>query len=164
MRLSHPPIVLYFTSSIPAFSRKKYLFSYITIILFLCGACAHTIQPPAPFQKDNITFVAQKKDFDRLLKSGSEYLIVCFTEKHCNSCIKYAHAFKKAAAVLSGHDKISFVAFNTFHDISSAKQYGVKGIPTTVILKKGKKIETLPGVIEEKELIRKIKTTIGLKK
>ena len=77
--------------------------------------------------------------------------------------MKFSHAFKKAATFLSDHDEISFVAFNTFFDISSAKQYGVKGIPTTVILKKGKKIETLPGVIEEKELIRKIKPTIGLK-
>jgi len=162
--LTHLPITLYFTSSISPFLRKNHFFLYPVIILFFGSSCAHTVQPPASFQKDNITFVAQKKDLDGLLESGGEYLIVCFTDTHCNACIKFSHAFRKAASVLSGHGKINFVAFNTFYDISSAKQYGVKGIPTTVILRKGEKIEALPGVIEEKELIQKIKTTIGLKK
>jgi hypothetical protein len=75
------------------------------IILFFCSSCAGWLfqkdKPPVPFVKNNITFVAQKKDFDALVNTASGYVIVYFTEKYCNSCKRFAYAFKKAASALS---------------------------------------------------------------
>lgn len=133
---------------------------YVLAIVFVCSSCAHMNSPPAPFRENNITFVAQKEDFDTLVSGTSGYVIVCFTIKYCNSCIRFAPVFRKAAALLSGYDEIAFVTFNIFYDISSAQQYGVVGLPTTIILKDGEKIETIPGAVKEKELIQKIKVTL----
>jgi thioredoxin-like negative regulator of GroEL len=51
---------------------------------------------------------------------------------------------------------------HTHYDTSSALQYGVKGVPTTVILKSGEKIETIVGPVGKKKLIKTIKSALNI--
>jgi thioredoxin-related protein len=146
--------------------RRNYFYLIPGVTLFFCISCAHWFsgkdRPPTPFKKNNITFVAQKKDFDALIKVTDGYTIVFFTEKYCTSCKTFRYAFKKAASAFSQYDNICFVTFDTFYDTSSARQYEVKGVPTTIILKDKKKIADIVGPVKKKELIQRIKTALNM--
>jgi len=145
---------------------QKYGHIAAAAALFLCCSCAGISalwedRPPEPFEKNNILFVSQPKDFDSIVERAAGLVVVCFTDKYCRSCKIYAPAFRKAATVLAVRRDVRFISVDTYYNTESALKCGAEGIPTTVFIKNGRRLGVFTGPIKKETLIEKIQDVLG---
>jgi thiol-disulfide isomerase/thioredoxin len=80
--------------------------------------------------------------------------VIKFYADWCGPCSVYAPSFEKIKQELQS-DEITFLEINVENDPDQlAKQYGVKGIPLTILLENGVKVKEQSGRIPEESLKR----------
>ena len=84
-------------------------------------------------------------------------------KKYLNTIVLAGYS-SKVRYQIGKKDDIRFISFDTYYDVSSALEYDVEGVPTTVLLRDGKKGETIVGPVKEKELIQQIERTFDMQK
>ena len=78
--------------------------------------------------------------------------VIKFFADWCGPCKVYAPAFEKVKQELQS-DQITFVEINVENDPDNlAGQYGVRGIPHTVVLEEGATTRSKSGRLDEQEL------------
>jgi len=117
-------------------------------------------QPPAPFKRNNILYIAAPEDFDAAVSRRDGLMVVCFTDKYCHSCKTYASTFRKAAAAFAGLKSVYFISFDTFYAPEKAKRFNVKGLPATVLVRNGAAVATFAGPVGHDELQRAVQEAI----
>lgn len=86
-------------------------------------------------------------------------VLVDFWAPWCGPCIRQGPIIEKVAAAMAGLAKVGKC------DVDKASEtparFGIKGIPTLVILKDGKEVERFSGIQPESTLIEALKKHIG---
>lgn len=78
--------------------------------------------------------------------------VIKFYANWCGPCKVYAPAFEKVKQELQS-EQIQFVEINVEEDTENLSgQYGVRGIPHTVVLEDGKQIQAQSGRLTEEQL------------
>ena len=80
-----------------------------------------------------------------------EKTVIKFWAPWCSPCSQYAPTFEKVKEELQ--EGIEFVEINIDEDTNNLTgQYGVRGIPTTIIIQDGKKVKAQSGRMGQQEL------------
>jgi thioredoxin 1 len=86
-------------------------------------------------------------------------VLVDFWAPWCAPCMMQGPILEKVAAAMAGQAKVG--KCNVDEAPQSAERFGVRSIPTLVVLKDGKEVERFVGVQSESQLIAALKTHLG---
>jgi thioredoxin 1 len=81
----------------------------------------------------------------RTLSSGNTYLIVDFYATWCPPCKVIAPVFEQLSKLHSAPGKVEFAKVNVDEQREVAVQYGIQAMPTFLVLKDGKVVDTIKG-------------------
>jgi len=98
-------------------------------------------------------------DANLVTETGKGVLLVDFWAPWCGPCRMQGPIIEKVAAAMAGQAKVG--KCNVDEAPKSAEQFGVRSIPTLVVLKDGKEVERFVGVQQEAALIAVLKKHLG---
>lgn len=105
-----------------------------------CGKCGQALP------MHGLVSEVSAEGFKKLLAKSDQPIIADFWASWCGPCRAYAPNFESAAKhVLNA----VFVKINTETEPALSQQFGVRGIPTTIVFKNGREVRRQPGVIPE---------------
>lgn len=87
-------------------------------------------------------------DLGEVLSQG-EITVLDFYAEWCGPCKMYGPIFEKFA---EANPEIGTAKVNVDSNPELAKKYGVRGIPTTILLQNGQLITKVPGVVQQAKL------------
>ncbi|MES3037106.1 MAG: thioredoxin TrxC [Bdellovibrionota bacterium] len=105
----------------------------------VCGHCKSEIP-----LKDGIGSV-KVKQLQALISSSPIPVVVDFWAPWCGPCRSFAPTFEKVASEKMG--KAVFVKVNTEEETSASGTFGVRGIPTLAVFKKGSELARESGAL-----------------
>ena len=98
-------------------------------------------------------------NFDRHIGRNEIPVLVDFWAPWCGPCRTMAPAFTEAAGLLE--PKLRLVKLNTEAEQAIAARFGIRSIPTLMILRRGQIIEQRSGAIDLGRLIDWVKSSTG---
>lgn len=105
---------------------------------------------------NNITHLTSS-DFDKFL-SDNKLVVVDFWAEWCRPCLMLAPILEEVAAALDNKAKITKV--NVDENRGLAQHYEVSSIPNVCIIKDGKLVDRIIGLVEATEIIELVKKHI----
>ncbi|KAF2011527.1 thioredoxin-like protein [Aaosphaeria arxii CBS 175.79] len=81
----------------------------------------------------------------RTLLTGHEYLVADFYATWCPPCKQIAPIYETLSAANSIPGKLAFVKINVDEQQEVARPYAIQSIPTFIVFKDGKPIDTIKG-------------------
>ncbi|MBU4211337.1 MAG: thioredoxin [Verrucomicrobia bacterium] len=97
-------------------------------------------------------------DANFISKTSQGVALVDFWAPWCGPCRTQGAIIEKVAVAMAGKAKVG--KCNVDEAPQSAERFGVRSIPTLVVLKAGKEVERFVGVQQEAELILALKKHI----
>lgn len=88
--------------------------------------------------------------FDKEVLSHSKLVLVDFWAPWCGPCRMVAPVIEEIATEYK--DSIKVVKVNTDDNPSTATEYGIRSIPTLMIFKDGKRVDTVIGAVPKSTL------------
>lgn len=88
--------------------------------------------------------IESTSQFSTLLASSS-IVVADFYADWCGPCKQIAPIYEQLSAQLSRPNKITFTKINTDHQQELARSYGVTAMPTFMIFKNARRIESIQG-------------------
>jgi thioredoxin 1 len=98
-------------------------------------------------------------DADFTTETSKGVVLIDFRAPWCGPCRTQGPIIEKVAAAMAGHAKVG--KCNVDEASKSAERFGVRSIPTLVVLKDGKEVERFVGVQSEAELMAVLKKHAG---
>ena len=95
-------------------------------------------------------------------ETGKGVVLVDFWAEWCGPCLTQGPIIEKVADAMSGKAKIT--KFNVDGAGEVAERFGIRSIPTLIILKDGKEVERFVGVQQEAELVASLEKYIEREK
>ena len=96
-----------------------------------------------------------RKDFEKLVDEN-KVVVLYFTADWCGPCISFLESFREVALQLS-RPGVAFARVDVDRTYSLADKYNIQHIPTIVIFRQGKPVETILGQTSKEELAKIIK-------
>ena len=115
-----------------------------------CAAC-HTALPWLT--------VAGDDDFEQVVTAASLPVLVDLWAPWCGPCRVVAPGVEQAAQELAGHLKA--VKVNVDEAPRVAERFGVRGIPTVLVLRQGREVARQVGAVPPPALVRWVEEVIG---
>jgi|SRR5579871_5267826 len=111
----------------------------------ICGACKGQLFEGHPV-------ALSEADFDRQVQNSDIPVVVDFWAPWCGPCRAMAPSFERAARELEPH--VRFAKVNTDEAGPLAVRFGIRGIPTVIIFKRGKEIARVSGAMDAARLVQ----------
>lgn len=105
---------------------------------------------------ENIVKVINYDEFSSKIENGSGIAVVDFFATWCGPCKMLAPVFEAASNELKS--KAHFVKVDIDQSLDIAKKYSVSTVPTVIIFKDGKPIDTMVGFMPQEMLVSKVKS------
>ncbi len=119
----------------------------------VCGKCKTPLRQTGdgPVEVTDATFPAEVE------RSGTPVLLDMWAE-WCGPCHMLAPTIDQLSSELAGRVKVA--KLNIDENPGTADRFGVRSIPTLLVLKAGKEVARLVGVQPKHEIIRRLETAI----
>ena len=98
-------------------------------------------------------------DWDTEVLNSDSPVLVDFWAPWCGPCRMVAPIVDELAGEYDG--KVKFVKLNTDDNVATASRYGVRSIPTIMVFKGGKEVETLIGFRPKSQLKQSIDNALS---
>ncbi|MCR8744805.1 thioredoxin [Romboutsia lituseburensis] len=98
--------------------------------------------------------VMNDEEFNSKIENGSGIAVVDFFATWCGPCKMLAPVFEEAANEVES--KANFVKIDIDQSMELARKYSVSTVPTIMIFKDGKPVETLVGFMPKEKLMEKV--------
>lgn len=108
-----------------------------------CGKCGVDLMTTEPFELNDQTF-------ERYVTGTELPIVVDFWATWCGPCLSMVPHFKKAAQALT---KVKFAKVDSDQSKLLSQRYGIKSIPTLILLSGGKEIARRSGALSASELV-----------
>ena len=105
----------------------------------------------------NIVYSTDESFYEEVLNSNIPVL-VDFWAEWCSPCKKLSPILDEISAEYK--DKLKVVKVNVDHNNNTAAKYGIKGIPTLLLIKSGEVVDTKVGSVSKNQLTTFIDTNI----
>ncbi|MCG9630186.1 thioredoxin TrxC [Vibrio sp. Isolate30] len=102
-----------------------------------CGKCKSPLLDGAPVEATSVNFST--------LLNSDQPVVVDFWATWCNPCVGFAPVFSDVAAERNGN--VRFVKINTEEQQQLAAQFAIRSIPTIMVFKQGKVVDTINGAL-----------------
>jgi thioredoxin 2 len=118
----------------------------------VCGKCKTLLHTAGPVQVTDSTFA------DQIERSPTPVLLDLWAD-WCGPCHMLAPTIDQLSGELEGRVKVA--KLNIDENPITANRFGVRSIPTLLVLKGGKEIDRLVGVQPKQEIVRRLERIIG---
>jgi thioredoxin 2 len=114
----------------------------------VCGKCRTPLQfPSAPVHITDATFA------DQIEKSALPVLLDLWAD-WCGPCHMLAPTIDQLSSELAG--RVTVAKLNIDENPATASRFGVRSIPTLLVLKNGREVDRLVGVQPKQEIMRRL--------
>ncbi len=110
----------------------------------LCGRCKAPIFGAKPL-------AVTAGQLERFLKRNELPLLVDFWAPWCGPCKVMAPAFEQAAVALE--PRVQLLKLNTEENPAVAARFGIRSIPTLLLLYKGEELGRISGAMDARQLV-----------
>jgi len=119
----------------------------------VCGKCKTPIDAPTgPIAVTDATFA------DQVERSPTPVLLDLWAD-WCGPCHMLAPTIEQLSSELAGRVKVAKLDID--ENPQTASRFGVRSIPTLLVLKDGKEVDRLVGVQPKQEIVRRLERVIG---
>jgi len=101
-----------------------------------------------------MVIVLNKKNFEREVVEGDIPVIVDFWAPWCGPCQVMGPIFENLSEGKNFEGKLKFCKINVDDENEIASRYGIQGIPCLVIMRGGKEVDRIVGLMP-KDLLKK---------
>lgn len=116
-----------------------------------CGVCKQALFTGQPVSLNTAQF--------RTHSSADLPLIVDFWAPWCGPCLQFAPVFEQAAASIEPRARL--VKINTEEEQALAGQFGIRSIPTLMLVRGGKEITRLAGALPAAQFKQWVNQQLG---
>ena len=103
------------------------------------------------------TIKSTDESFDKLVKEN-KILITDFWASWCGPCVQIAPILEEISNEMS--DQLSIAKHNIDEEPNTPTKYGVRGIPTMILMKDGNHVSTKVGAVPKRKIVSWIKENI----
>jgi thioredoxin 2 len=119
----------------------------------VCGKCkAPLVEPQGPVQVTDQTFSAEVE------QSGTPVLLDLWAE-WCGPCHMLAPTIEQLSSEMAGRVKVA--KLNIDENPGTANRFGIRSIPTLLVLKGGHVVDRLVGVQPKQEIVRRLEKVLA---
>jgi thioredoxin 2 len=115
-----------------------------------CGSC----RAPLPWLVE-----ASDSDFDAVVSGGRQLVLVDFWAEWCGPCRAVAPAVEQAAREFAGRLKVVKVDADASPGLLA--RFGVRGIPTLVLVRHGEEVDRVVGALPASQLLERVKSHLA---
>jgi thioredoxin 2 len=116
----------------------------------ICGKCKTRIESPVEVTDTSFAEQIERSSTPVLLDLWAEW---------CGPCHMLAPTIDQIASELAGRVKVA--KLNIDENPNTAARFGVRSIPTLLVLRDGKEVDRLVGVQPKQEIVRRLEKVIA---
>lgn len=117
-----------------------------------CGKCHRPLFAGKPVDLTSATF-------DRQVAQGDLPVVIDFWAAWCGPCRMMSPAFEAAAAQLE--PRVRLAKLDTEAESAIAARYGIQGIPSMILFRKGREIARTSGAMPTQRIVAWIEQALG---
>ena len=118
----------------------------------VCGKCKAQLNTATPVEVTDATFAEQVE------RSPTPVLLDLWAD-WCGPCHMLAPTIEQLSSELAGRVKVAKLDID--RNPQTANRFGVRSIPTLLVLKGGQEVDRLVGVQPKQEIVRRLERVIG---